>query len=209
MPAGCRLHGVGFGSLNGRCGACPEDIFLRIFRTLATTALSASASQALALRAACPCRDCWLRPGRAATLRARRLLGPRSPRCEPPRARKRRGCRPGQWQAAGRAPSARACQPPAHGTRPCLDAGRVKLVPRPPKLSNTSFRLPFHNRVQLEGPPGPRKLGVLCPPFRQLHAGRRQPEKQWNPDYDNYCGRWSSLSSTERKGESRGFRSAP
>ncbi|XP_055474113.1 pre-mRNA-splicing factor 38B [Psammomys obesus] len=70
--------------------------------------------------AACPRRDCWLRPGRAAGLRARRLLGPRSPRCEPPRARKRRGRRPGQWQAAGEAPSARACQPPVDGTRPCL-----------------------------------------------------------------------------------------
>ena len=51
MPPGCRLQGVGFGSFNGRCGACPEDIFPPIFRTLGrTTTLSPTASQTLALR---------------------------------------------------------------------------------------------------------------------------------------------------------------
>lgn len=64
VPPGCRLHGVGFGSLNGRCGACPEDIF-QLVRTLATTTLSPSASQALALRRPGPYPDCWVRPRRA------------------------------------------------------------------------------------------------------------------------------------------------
>lgn len=53
MPPGCPLHSVGFGSLNGRCGACPEDIF-QVFRTLETRTLSPSASQALALRRPAP-----------------------------------------------------------------------------------------------------------------------------------------------------------
>lgn len=81
MPPGCRLHSVGFGSLNGRCGACPEDIF-QLVRTLATTALRPSASQALALRRPGPCRDCWVRPRRAggraaAALAAVRFVAPR------------------------------------------------------------------------------------------------------------------------------------
>lgn len=80
MPPGCRLHGVGSGSLNGRCGACPEDIF-QIFRTLGTRTRSPSASRALARRRSAPLpRLLGAGPRRAAGLRglaAVRFAAPR------------------------------------------------------------------------------------------------------------------------------------
>lgn len=129
MPPGCRLHGVGFGSLNGRCGACPEDIFLRIFRTLAPTALSPSASQALALRRPAPARLL----GEART--GGRAAGSAAVRSVEPRVRAP-SCAEETWASArpmaGRRRGRRARREPASPQQ--LMARGPSWVPKPGKV---------------------------------------------------------------------------
>lgn len=145
MPPGCRLHGVGSGSLNGRCGACPEDIF-QIFRTLGTRTRSPSASRALARRRSAPCRDCWVRaPDGRPGCGAWRLLGSRRPGCEAPRARKGRGDRPGPMAGhrRGRWAQREAAGPEQWRARGPFRGHKLgKVDSQPPKFLNIFFQLP-------------------------------------------------------------------